>query len=144
MNVSDIFSALLKIRRVVAIVSIVAGAGYKVAPIVWHKVEAKPVLASHTTTNSVVSKAPGCDLGIISLTNHYETCVPLGVGQDCILTPKMIDSHNVQLTVAVESKTAAGKMHDLSVTQVITRSGKLLEVAVGSFSLSLTPNITTE
>ena len=146
MNISDVFSTLLKVRRVLAIVSIVAGAGYKVAPIVWHKVGAKPELAaSHvTTTNSAAMKGPGCDLGVVSLTNHYETCLPLGAGKDCILTPKMIDSHNLQLTLMVESKTAAGKTHDMSVTQVVARSGKLLEVAVGDFSLSLTPNVTTE
>ena len=66
MNISDVFSTLLKVRRVLAIVSIVAGAGYKVAPIVWHKVETKPVLtASQVTTNSVAMKGPGCDLGVV-------------------------------------------------------------------------------
>jgi hypothetical protein len=84
------------------------------------------------------------DLGAVTLTNHYETCVNLGAGKDCILTPKMIDNHNVQLTLAVESKTSAGKTHDLSVTQVVTREGKPLEVAVGDYSLSLTPRVTSE
>ena len=143
MSISDVFSTLMKVRRVVAIVSIIAGAGYKVAPLVWHKVDAKPALAGNASTNSI-AKTSGCNLGAISLTNHYETCVQIGVGQACILTPKMLDSHNVQLTVAVESKTTLGKIHDLSVTQVITRSGKPFEVAVGSFNLSLTPNVITE
>jgi hypothetical protein len=144
MSISDVFSTLMKVRRVVAIVSIIAGAGYKVAPMVWHKVDAKPALAGNASTNSTANKASGCNLGAVSLTNHYETCVQLGAGQACILTPKMLDSHNVQLTVAVESKTALGKIHDLSVTQVITRSGRPFEVAVGNFNLSLTPNVITE
>ena len=157
MSVSDLFSGLMKVRRVVAIVSILAGAGFKFAPLVWHKAEAThlptrattPAVAATAATNSVsnsssnlvAAKANGCDLGEISLTNHYETCVLLGAGKDCILTPKMIDSHTVQLTVKVESKTAAGKTHDLSITQVITPSGKPFEVAVGGLSLSLTPNV---
>ena len=84
------------------------------------------------------------DLGAVNLTNHYETCVALGAGKDCLLTPKMIDSHNVQLTLAVESKTAKGRIHDLSITQVVTRSGKPFEVAVGEFNFSLTPIVTSE
>ena len=136
----------MKVRRVVAIVSIVAGAGYKVAPMVWHKTAAKPAtaLAGVATTTSVVTKADGCDLGIVCLTNHFETCVPLGVGKDCILTPKMLDSHNVQLTLMVKSKTASGKTHDLSVTQVVIPSGKPFEVAVGDLNLSLTPDVKSE
>ncbi len=94
---------------------------------------------SKADTNSVPR-----DLGTLMLTNHYETCVQLGAGKNCILTPKMIDRHNMQLTLAVESKTATGKMHDLSVTQVVTPAGKPVEVAVGDFSLSLTPNIAAE
>jgi hypothetical protein len=158
MSVSDLFSTLMKVRRAVAIVSILAGAGYKLAPMVWHRADAAhaparttahAVAATATTnfnsnSNPVVAKATGCDLGEISLTNHYETCVLLGAGKDCVLTPKMIDSHTVQLTVKVESKTAAGKTHDLSVTQVITPSGKPFEVAVGGLSLSLTPNVSLE
>ena len=144
MSFSDVFSNLMKVRRVIAIISILGGAGYKVAPIVWHKAETKPELAVKFTTHSVTAKASGCDLGEVTLTNHCETCVPLGGGKDCLLSPRMIDSHNVQLTLTVESKTAAGKTHDLSVTQVVTRAGKPFEVAVGGLNLSLTPNVATE
>ena len=146
----------MKVRRVVAIVSILAGTGYKFGPMVWHKVAAKPALASVATANPVattnlvalknspVIKASGCDLGVISLTNHYETSVPLGAGKKCILSPQMLDSHNVRLTLTVEAKSASGKTHDLSVTQVVTLAGKPFEVAVGNYNLSLTPNITAE
>ena len=84
------------------------------------------------------------NLGELTLTNHCETCVSLGAGKDCLFTPKMIDSHNVQLTLAVETKNVKGKIHDLSITQVVTRSGKPFEVAVGDFSFSLTPNVISE
>jgi hypothetical protein len=84
------------------------------------------------------------DLGEVTLTNHYETCVHLGGGKNFTLTPKMIDSHQIELTLSLESKTPAGKTHDLSVTQVEAESGKPLEIVVGDFQLSLTPKITSE
>jgi hypothetical protein len=152
MSLSTAFSTLTKVRSIVAIVSIVAGAGYKFAPGVWHqaaaklgvKTETKAIAASTVTTNADGVKISSRDLGAIALTNHYETCVQLGAGKDCLLTPRMIDSHNVQLTLAVETKNAKGKIRDLSITQVVTQSGKSFEVAVGEFDFSLTPNVTSE
>jgi hypothetical protein len=162
MSVSEAFSTVMKIRRVIVIISVLAGTGYKVAPMVMHKADAKPARpgmvavkstssptgnASNAANSNIAPPATsslGCDLGEISLTNHYETCVSLGAGKDFIITPKMLDGHNVQLTLTVESKTAAGKTHDMTVTQVVARSGKPLEVAVGSFSFSLTPNVAAD
>jgi hypothetical protein len=162
MSLSEVFLTVLKVRRIVVIVSILAGAGsgYKYGPVVWHKAEAKmglkteakagspasakPVLDGSVTTNSEGIKLSNCDLGAVDLTNRQETCVSLGAGKDCVLTPNMIDGHNVQLTVTVESRNAKGRIHDLSITQVVTKSGKPFEVAVGSFSFSLTPNVSSE
>jgi hypothetical protein len=84
------------------------------------------------------------DLGQISLTNQIETCVNLGSGQDCVLKPKQLDSRTYELTLSVESKTQAGKLQDLSVAQVTTKNGAPLEVAVGDFEISLTPNMVRE
>jgi hypothetical protein len=97
-----------------------------------------------TLGGGVEPAAVSRDLGAVTLTNHQETCVALGAGQSCRLTPKMIDRHNVQLTLAVESKSPKGKIHDLSITQVVTATGKPFEVAVGGFSFSLTPNVVAE
>jgi hypothetical protein len=153
MSVSEAFSTFMKIRRIVVIVSIIAGAtGYKTAPMIWHKAqgatqaktEIKAPTASGVTTNSDGIKLSNCDLGAVSLTNHYETCVSIGPGKDCRLTPNLIDKDNVQLTLAVESKNAKGKIHDLSITQVVRPLGKSFDVAVGDFSFSLTPNMTSE
>ena len=66
-----------------------------------------------------------------------------GGGKDCIFTPKMI-GHDVQITLALESKNRAGKIKDLSVTQVIARSGKPFEVALGDFQFTFTPKIISE
>lgn len=161
MSFSDAISTFLKVRRVVAIVSIgLVAAGYKVGPKVWHtaetkigtkvenkttiKTESAPGIIIRTATNVEAVQLSSRDLGEIAMTNHYETCVRLGAGKDCMLTPVMIDRHNVQLTLALETKNDKGKVHDLTITQVVTRSGKPFEVAVGEFSFSLTPNVVSE
>jgi len=101
--------------------------------------QTKASSAAVATTNNVVSH----DFGELALTNHYETCVQLGGGKDCIFTPKMI-GHDVQITLALESKNRAGKIKDLSVTQVIAKSGKPFEVALGDFQFTFTPKIISE
>jgi hypothetical protein len=144
MSFSDIFSAVLKVRRFVAIATVIGGAGYKLAPMVWHKAEARPVAARIATTNSIAANSSGCDLGEVTLTNHSETCVKLGGGKDCILSPKVLDGNNLQITFALESKSTAGKIHDLSVAQVVTQSGKSVDVAFGTYNITLTPLMASE
>lgn len=84
------------------------------------------------------------NLGELSLTNHYETCVNLGAGKSCTIKPTLLDHSQLQLTMAVESKNTAGKIKDLSVVQVVTKSGKPFEVAVGDMNLTLTPRLTDQ
>jgi hypothetical protein len=165
MTFSEGLSLFLKLRRIAVVVSVLAGAGsYKYGPTVWHHIEAKtsgkpaakagsanePSTAAGiastmgVTTNAAGVKLSECDLGMVTLTNHYETCVVLGPGRDCRLTPVMIDAKNVQLTVTVESKKPNGKIHDLSITQVVGKTGEAFEVAVGEYNFSLTPNVQTE
>jgi len=43
--------------------------------------------------------------------------------------------------MAVESKSPNGKTRDLSVVQIITKTGKPFEVAVGDMNLTLTPKL---
>jgi len=102
--------------------------------------QTKASSAAVSTTNNVILH----DLGELALTNHYETCVQLGGGKDCIFTPKMIGGHTVQITLALESKTRTGKINDLSVTQVIAKSGQPFEVALGDFQFTFTPKIISE
>jgi hypothetical protein len=139
------FNCGMKIKFAAAMVVLLAGllvtGCHKNAPL---QKASPPGISANAASGTAQTNAVSRDLGAVTLTNHFETCVRLGAGKDCVLTPRMIDSRNVQITVAVESKTAAGKTHDLSVTQVVTRAGRQFEVAVGDFSLSLTPNIIPE
>ena len=111
---------------------------HKTAP---QQKSAPPALVA-AATNNVIS--PNRNLGDISLTNHNETCLRLTTGESCTLTPKLLDKHNVQITLAVESKNDYGETHDFAVTQVVAQFGKPIEVAVGSLNLTFTPRATEQ
>lgn len=95
-----------------------------------------------TGTNAV--NPANRNLGEIALTNHNETCLQLASGESFTLTPKLLDRNNVQITLAVESKNDYGETHNFAVTQVITQSGKPLEVAVGDLNFFFTPRVNQE
>jgi len=84
------------------------------------------------------------DLGELELTNRYETCVNLGVGRSCTITPKLLDRDSLQLTMAVQSRKPDGKTAGFIVTQVVTRPGKPFEVAIGDMDITITPEIAHE
>ena len=84
------------------------------------------------------------DLGELDLTNRYETCVNLGAGRSCTITPKLLDRDSLQLTMSLQSRRANGKTAGLIVTQVTTRPGKPFEVAIGDMDITITPEIVQE
>jgi hypothetical protein len=94
------------------------------------------------TTNAVsATKSYNRNLGEISLTNNNDPCVLFNTGESCTLTPKLIDGRNVRITLTLESKDDYGDTHDFAVTQVTGKPGKPMEVAVGAFSLTFTPEV---
>ena len=104
--------------------------------------KAHPSATKATSTNSAVTASTNVkDLGELSLTDRHETCIQLGAGKSCTITPKVLDKHSIELTMAVETKKANGRTDDLSITEVIATQGKPFEIAVGNMNLSLTPNI---
>src|SRR5271170_5705887 len=84
------------------------------------------------------------NLGELTLTNHIETCVNLGAGNSCTITPTLLDHENLQLVMALESKKKDGQTIGLSVVQVVTHSGKSFEIAVGDLDIALTPELGAE
>jgi hypothetical protein len=147
MNLSETFSAVMKIRRIALVLSaVLGGAGYKYGPTMWHgnasHPATKPAVAANAaaTTNSLALKPGDLYLGELTLTNHCETSVQLSNGKNCTLLPRG-DGRNMELTVALKTSTSDGQTHDLSVTQVAAKSGKPVEVALGDFELSFTPKI---
>jgi hypothetical protein len=99
-----------------------------------------PVVNVATSSESLTNK----NLGELELTNHYETCVNLGTGKSCTIKPILLDRSNLQLTMELESKNASGRIMDMSVVQIVTKTGKPFEIAVGDMNLTLTPKLSDE
>ena len=100
-----------------------------------------PAAQKPANVEVVATSLTNKNLGELSLTNHYETCVRLGEGKSCTIRPTLLSRDNLKITLALESKSASGKPRDLSVVQVVTRSGKPFEVAVGDMNLTMTPRL---
>lgn len=100
--------------------------------------------AANSTTNSLPGDSTIRDLGEVALTNHYERCIQLGSGKDCILFPHLVDKKNAELTVTYESRTPAGQIHDMIVAQVDAKIGEPTEVTLGDFQMTLKPDISSE
>lgn len=81
------------------------------------------------------------DLGVLEMTNHYETCVKFGPDRSCRIVPKMLDRHNIQLTLTLESKNHDGKTAGLSVVQLTGKTQQTFEISVGDTDFSFTPEI---
>ncbi len=81
------------------------------------------------------------DLGILAMTNHYETCVTVDKNKNCRIVPKILGRSNVQLTLTLESKGLDGKPAGLSVVQVMGNPQKQFEVTIGDTDFTFTPQV---
>jgi len=99
------------------------------------------VSSAKSSAGAAVAPAKTKDLGMLELTNHCETSVAFGPHRNCRIVPKMIDRHNVLLTLTVESKSADGKIAGLSVVQVTGKAEQPFEIAIGDTDFSFTPEI---
>ena len=130
----------LMLSAAISLSGILPASCHKTAP----EAAKTPVAPSsiNLATNNVLSVMHV--LGNLTLTNHCETRVHLSEGKDCFVTPKLLDKRNVQITFAVQTRTKTGQIHDLAVAQVVTVDGQPLEVAVGSYNFTMTPQIAPE
>ncbi len=103
-----------------------------------------PPATSAPATPAAQAESKVKDLGVLQMTNHYETCVSIGRGKDCRMIPKLIDKKNIQITMTFESKSADGKTSGLSVVQMTGSTQKPFEVSFGSTDFTFTPQIVTE
>jgi len=98
-----------------------------------------------SSTNQVAAKPANLkNLGELALTNHIETCVNLGVGKSCTITPTLLDHENLRLVMALESKKKDGQTAGLSVVQIIAHSGQSFDVTLGDLDITLTPKLAAE
>ena len=107
----------------------------------FHGTNPTPVATNAVPT---ITLANTRDLGELVLTNHYETCINLGEGRSCTITPEQLGRDNVQLTLTLQSKQADGGVAGLVVTRVTTRPGQPFEVAIGDMNITITPIVTQE
>lgn len=103
-----------------------------------------PAAVAATSSESSSESLTNKNLGELELTNHYETCVNLGAGKSCTITPNLLGHSNLQLTLSFESKNANGGTKDLSIVQIVTKTGKSFEIAVGDMNLTMTPKLSDE
>jgi hypothetical protein len=108
-----------------------SGCTKSVAPVTSAK---KPATAAAAPSNTK-------DLGILQMTNLYETCVKFGPDHNCRIVPKMLDRHNIQLTLTLESKSHDGKTSGLSVVQLTGKTQQPFEISVGDTDFCFTPEI---
>ncbi|MGH7975870.1 MAG: hypothetical protein ACREC8_04320, partial [Limisphaerales bacterium] len=101
-----------------------------------------PAQSHVSSTKQVAAKlANEKNLGQLALTNHIETCVNLGAGNSCTITPTLLDHKNLQLVMALESRKKDGKTAGLSVVQVVAHTGQSFDITVGDLDITLTPEL---
>ena len=91
--------------------------------------------------NAAVAQSKTRDLGVIQLTNHYETEIDLGTGKSCTITPRLLDRRELQLTLSFGTKNAAGRPTGLSVTRVTAQPDQPFDITVNDMALTFTPKV---
>lgn len=81
------------------------------------------------------------DLGIIELTNHYETQISIGQDRTCTITPNVLDRRNLELILSFGTKNAQGKTIGLSVTRVTAEPDRPLDITVNDLDLTFIPKM---
>ncbi|HTR43021.1 MAG TPA: hypothetical protein VMH87_15510 [Pseudomonadales bacterium] len=102
---------------------------------------AAPVASNKSAATAQAAPSKVKDLGVLEMTNHYETCVKFGPDRSCRIVPKMLDRHNIQLTLTLESKNHDGKTSGLSIVQLTGKTQQTFEISVGDTDFSFTPEI---
>jgi hypothetical protein len=102
---------------------------------------AAPVVSNKNAATAQAAPSNVKDLGVLQMTNHYETCVNFGPDRNCRIVPNMLDRHNVQLTLTVESKSHDGKTAGLSVVQLTGKTEQTFEISIGDTDFSFTPEV---
>jgi hypothetical protein len=105
------------------------------------KTPAPPQRARAAGTNVAATQSKTRDLGVIQLTNRYETEIDLGKGESCTITPRLLGRRDLQLTLSFGSKNADGRPTGLYVTQVVTQPDKPFDITVNDIDLAFTPRL---
>ncbi len=81
------------------------------------------------------------DLGVLPLSNHVSTTVPLDQNTKCTLTPTLLESGKVQIILTMETTGADGKPVGMNVARVLAHAGEPFDVSIANMDLAFTPQI---
>jgi len=84
------------------------------------------------------------NLGVLPLSNHVSTTVPLDRNTQCTLTPTVLQSGNVEIILAMETTGADGKPVGMNVARVLAHPGEPFDVSIGTVDLAFTPQIAVQ
>ena len=104
----------------------------------------KSAAPASAASSAAVAQSKTKDLGVVSMTNDYETCLHFGKGKDCRVIPKVLDHGNLQLTLTLESKGPDGRISGLSIVQMVGSSQKPFDISIGGTDFTFTPQIVAE
>ena len=100
-----------------------------------------PAAVSSRFTNAVAVNSNERAIGKIALTNLDDTYVQFSSGETFTLTPKIGSDDNVQITLSVQSQNAYGATKNFAATQLVAEQGKPVNVAIGGYNVSFTPQV---
>ena len=95
------------------------------------------VSSSKTTTGPLNRK----NLGILPLSNHVSTTVPLDGNTQCTLTPTLLEGGKLQIILTMETTGANGKPVGMNVARVLAHPGEPFDVSIANVDLAFTPQI---
>jgi hypothetical protein len=118
---------------------IITGVAVSIAGLFGCHKAAAPATATKAAAPAAESNVK--DLGILQMTNNYETCVSIGKDKDCRMIPKILDHKDIQIMLTFETKKPDGKTTGLSVVQLQGTTDKPFEVSFGDTDFTFTPQI---
>ena len=101
-------------------------------------------ISSISSNKAATSPLNRKNLGVLPLSNHVSTTVPLGRNTQCTLTPTLLQSGNVQIILTMETTGADGKPVGMNVARVLAHPGEPFDVSIGNMDLAFTPQIAVQ
>ena len=84
------------------------------------------------------------NLGVLPLSNHVSTTVPLDRNTQCTLTPTLLEGGNIQIILTMETTGADGKPAGMNVARVLAHPGEPFDVSIDNLDLAFTPQIAVQ
>ena len=97
-----------------------------------------------SSTNAATGPLNRKNLGVLPLSNHVSTTVPLDRNTQCTLTPTLLESGKLQIILTMETTGVDGKPVGMNVARVVAHSGEPFDVSIANMDLAFTPQIAVQ